>query len=290
MDSHGGHHAMKNGRAAVYLALSMGLTFLIGGGVMVLFWHVQQHPFLVAKVISRKEAIKLPGQGQYCGGTYNCQPPLVCVAEANICVTSECQTDTDCPQGTLCRLAAVVKGKGMVQLCALSGVRKEGEPCWSLAESAQEACAPELLCTLGVCRSRCDPHGHSTCPPGTACWTVEDRAPVCIPSCQEQGCPDEQRCYILQKEHSVCGPPTPLGVDCQKHPCGNGQECRSSRRADTVWMGCVTPCKTAQECPRGDVCSLGLCYARCDLHDKTSCHGQCFFFPPEDDLGLCGPH
>jgi len=119
------------------------------------------------------------------------------------CLGSECHTDIDCGPEMMCRAVASLGGLP-VRLCLLAGELKEGEICFDLPRTRGAACEAGLICHHQYCGRPCRMDNPTTCSERFRC--VDDlNGPVCVPSCLRTGCPEGQRCVLVEGEAAICG-------------------------------------------------------------------------------------
>ncbi len=93
-----------------------------------------------------------------CQKPEDCEPPLACFfnprSGQRYCTDSTCMADSRCPEGFTCRALALGREVPLLRLCALVGMREEGEACHALPETPREGCARGLVCQ-GWCGRPC---------------------------------------------------------------------------------------------------------------------------------------
>jgi hypothetical protein len=228
-------------------------------------------------MLSLEERRKLLTFDHTCRGSQDCEQPLGCLQDfrrfkLSVCVGSECEVDTQCPEGQVCQALKTQDDGPLVRLCVATGTRKEGEGCAHLPKKQEVACEPGLLCNKGYCGRQCqlgDPQG---CPKGFVCGQGADGA-SCLPACEEGQCPEGQECVHFEGRFASCA--QVLGKNCDRTPCPPGQECRIGSApgvGDRVTMECLLPCDDPKNpCPPGSICSFGYCGRPCDPKAEGGC-------------------
>ncbi|SEM24293.1 hypothetical protein SAMN05444354_113159 [Stigmatella aurantiaca] len=199
----------------------------------------------ISPVLDTEMRTKLSTYRRSCGPGRPCEAPLGCVWDTRIftqyCTDSQCLTDLQCPQGQVCRPVAT-EGEGpLVRFCVPIGRRQEGERCLALAKNLEAACAAGLLCggKEGWCARPCQSGATDACPVGFFCAETA-LEPVCLPSCERQGCPAGQHCIRYEESASACA--EVQGDNCQSTPCPEGLRCQveyERARPGQVRMNCV---------------------------------------------------
>jgi hypothetical protein len=228
-------------------------------------------------VLSGEERRQLLTFDHTCSGSEDCEPPLGCLQDfrrfnLSVCVGSECEADSQCPDGQVCR-AIKTQGQGpLVRLCVAEGIRKEGQGCMRLTRKQELACEPELVCNMGYCGRPCDPGSPTGCPQGFVCREGPESV-SCLPACEDGQCPQGQECIRQEGGFAACA--RVVGSNCQRTPCSQGQECRIGHtpgEGDRVTMECLTPCDDrSNSCPAGSVCFFGYCGRVCDPKREGTC-------------------
>jgi hypothetical protein len=213
-----------------------------------------------------------------CRGSEDCEAPLGCLQELrrfsqSVCIGSECELDSHCPEGQSCRVIRTQGAGPLVRLCIATGIRKEGEGCDRLPRTQDEACEQGLLCNRNYCGRPCRQGDSATsCPSGFTCEQGPEGA-SCLPACEEGQCPAGQECVRFEGRFAACA--RVKGKNCQALSCPEGQECRVGYTpgvGEEVTMQCLTPCeeqKTA--CPAGSVCFYGFCSQLCEPKGAGAC-------------------
>ncbi|SEU35903.1 hypothetical protein SAMN05443639_12162 [Stigmatella erecta] len=232
----------------------------------------------VSPVLDAESRARLGTYHRRCKQSADCEPPLGCVADGRIgqiyCADSQCTTDLDCPSGLVCRNGSTL-GKGpTVRLCIPVGPRPLGTRCTDTPANSQTACGPGLQCSgrNGWCGTACRPGVHEDCPSGFFC-DPEATEPLCIPTCEAQGCPGGQQCIRYERGSSACA--TVYGRNCQQDSCPANQQCKminDTGPLGKIWMDCVNQCGPGrEECPEGLTCSIVFCRRPCDPQDSGAC-------------------
>lgn len=228
-------------------------------------------------VLSLDEKRRLLTFDHTCQGSEDCESPLGCLQDfrrfnLSVCISSECEVDTQCPEGQACR-AFKTQGDGpLVRLCVATGTRKEGQGCSRLPNRQDQACEQGLLCNKGYCGRPCQPGAPDGCPKGFVCGEGAEFA-SCLPACEEGQCPQGQECVPFEGRFAACA--QVVGDNCRRAPCPQGQECRIGQapgEGDRVSMECLTPCDDRERpCPAGSVCFFGYCGRVCDPKSEGAC-------------------
>jgi hypothetical protein len=280
------------------LLLPMPLVLLLGSVMQPAHPEVSPGGKRISPVLTSEERAQLMTYHRDCGAGVSCEPPLGCIVEIraglHLCTDSECTVDTQCPEGQVCRTIATVESSPLVRLCAPVGVRQEGEPCYVLGETREEACAPGLLCggfDEEWCARPCQLGDTEECPAGFFCANTEPE-PVCLPTCEARGCPEGQHCIRHEKGVSVCA--HVYGSQCQQTPCPRGGKCvvfREPARPDTAWMECIERCGEGYPpCGDGLICDEWLCTAPCDPQEPHPCGEGYACKQPRPDKRPDGPY
>ena len=207
----------------------------------------------------------------------DCEPALGCLYDLRFrykyCSDSECMTDSQCPEGHVCRVLTTFQGPWLKQ-CVLLGDRTEGERCYELPPHREDACRDGLLCAGdGWCGRPCTPEEPASCPEGFFCADVEPE-PACLPTCEARGCPPGQECMRSEKDGaSTCA--VVHGHNCQKSPCPDGFWCEDyliPQRPGEAWVRCAQRCGKPEDppCPSGEVCHA-FCERLCSPDQPKAC-------------------
>lgn len=192
------------------------------------------------------------------------------------CAASECEDDSHCFPGSVCRVAAGGAPGPVIRRCLLSGVRIEGEPCSRLPASRDEACEEGLLCINHHCGTPCAPGKPESCPEGYTCEESPSGA-ACLPDCRKQGCPTDTQCASLNDGAFQC---LNLVVDecSDTKPCADGAQCIVRGRGARAGRFCAAACDSwrTDSCSGNQVCGIGgptgsSCYAKCDPQELNAC-------------------
>jgi hypothetical protein len=233
-------------------------------------------------MLSLEERRGLLTYERQCQSGEDCDPPLECFFnprnKERYCTDSTCMTNSHCPKGFVCRTAMLGREGPSIRLCALEGIRKEGEACDTLPRSPKEGCEPGLFCQ-GWCGRPCQRDEPASCPEGFFC-AEGTHGLSCLPSCEGRACPEGQRCLSLGRRGvSVCA--SVHGEDCQSSPCPDERRCLVDyvpHRPGEVWMRCAARCGgDAPLCPEGLVCHLFRCRQPCEPENPEVCgpHHRC---------------
>ncbi|WNG51347.1 hypothetical protein F0U60_49855 [Archangium minus] len=186
-------------------------------------------------------------------------------------------TDQHCREGFVCRTQTTTSRGDPLRVCALVGVRKEGEVCMAHSSTRDYACEDGLLCHLR-CGRPCELDDPASCPEGFFCHEGAEDGPLCQPTCEGRSCPEDQQCVVRRpspqgRQVSLCA--RVYGQDCRQNPCPEGQLCRLHEypeHPETVWMECVSICdEQTPVCPDGTVCHMRQCLEACTPEDPSSC-------------------
>lgn len=252
---------------------------------------------LLSPVLDVEARTSLQTYRRNCAHNSDCEPPLGCVADSRVwisyCTDSQCRTDGQCPEGSVCR-AVTTRGEGpLVRFCVPLGPRKEGERCSPLPRKQGHACGPGLLCggTKGWCGRPCQPEDAASCPRGFFCADLAP-APLCLPTCEAERCPAGQQCIRYEEGVSACA--VVYGRNCQQSACPPDQRCQMRdgiTAPGKLWMDCVQTCGEGQpECPAGSICSMGTCSRTCEPESAGGCGAdfKCKQLGPEKPW-VCAP-
>jgi hypothetical protein len=234
----------------------------------------------ISPMLAFEQRERLTTYRHECSSPAECEPPLTCLYESryrqSYCTDSQCMTDTQCPEGHLCRPLAT-KEKGLqVRICVPLGVRQEGESCAPSPQDQDHACAAGLVCggqDTYWCGRPCRLEaGPEACPAGFFCADTEPE-PVCQPTCEGRACPEGQQCIRFEQGTSVCA--TAYGPQCQQSPCPEGRLCRVLTYPPQVgkaWLECIERCgEGPAPCSPGKVCDAWQCLPACDPRGPAVC-------------------
>jgi hypothetical protein len=230
----------------------------------------------ISPVLTAEQRLRLATYRADCGSGERCEPPLGCLSETRAfrqyCTDSQCTLDTECPEGQVCRALATAGDGPLVRVCVPVGVRQEGEACSRLPADREGACVRELICGgkhMGWCARPCQK--AEECPAGFFCADTNPE-PVCLPTCEERGCPEGQHCVRYEQGVSVCA--KVYGPQCQQTPCPRGGECEVFHEyaPGKAWMECVERCGEGHPpCSAGLVCDKWRCRVPCDPKGPSVC-------------------
>ena len=229
-------------------------------------------------MLDNEQRMRLSTYGRQCGPGAECEPPLGCLFEVrylrSYCTDSQCEKDEQCSEGQVCRSMATWGGGPLVRVCVPIGVRQEGEGCVRIPRDKANACAAGLLCggQDGWCARPCRTGDTSGCPEGFFCADTTPH-PVCLPTCETQGCPPGQQCIPFKEGSSKCA--QVYGPNCLQTPCPEGRKCDvqyAPPHPSKIWMACVARCgKDAPACEAGWVCDGWDCVQPCDPQGPKVC-------------------
>jgi hypothetical protein len=235
---------------------------------------------LISPMLENQDRLRLSTYHRVCETSSECEPPLGCVFDGRsrvpYCTDSECVTDTQCPDDLFCQTVGTNGGPGpSARFCVPVGVRQEGERCEKLPGSKDEACSAGLVCGGRVrswCGRECSEDGTAPCAPGFFCADTSPK-PICLPTCEAQGCPQGQRCVRFDVGVSACA--LVYGPDCQQAPCPDSRQCNVSDEPPfpgKVWMECTERCGEGFPlCGPGRVCETGDCQPDCTPQSPDPC-------------------
>lgn len=226
-------------------------------------------------MLSHEERLRLSTYERDCSTDADCDPQLRCVYDVPTtryrCTDSKCSEDEHCPEGSACIPRAAANDKDVIRVCALLGVRKEGELCERTPFRRKDGCERGLVC-YGLCGRPCQVDEPDSCPEGYFCQEGSE-ASSCLPTCEGRSCPEGQRCVQLMEKASVCM--TIHGQDCERTPCARELHCTHTTYPSTpgeIWMECLRDCgESKPPCPEGTVCYLFQCRKSCDPQDSSVC-------------------
>jgi hypothetical protein len=233
----------------------------------------------VSPVLSFEERRQRMTYHRRCQQSSDCEAPMGCIQDVRVfkhyCTDSQCMTDAQCPEGSICRGLNTIGGGPLVRFCIPLGVRKEGEGCIELAPDPKYACEPGLHCggsRQEWCGRPCNWDGATSCPEGFFCAGLTPE-PICLPTCETRGCPDGQHCIRHDNGASQCA--VVYGPHCQQSPCPDDRECEDSTATShpgKVWTECVERCGPDQPpCPTGFTCDRWHCLPSCDPQVPDTC-------------------
>jgi len=236
----------------------------------------------VSPILTQDQRTRLVTYGRKCGpGKAQCEPPLGCLYDSRYprttCVDSECLTDEQCMEGTVCRRVATWGDGPQVSRCVPAGPRQEGEGCVRFPWDKENACAPEWLCSghdeaQKWCARPCRLGDSKGCPEGFFCADTIPQ-PACLPTCVARGCPPGQQCVPFSEGASICA--KVYGPQCLQIPCPEGRKCQvvhEPLHPGKVWMECVEKCgEGLPPCGAGKVCDGWRCLPACDPQGPEVC-------------------
>jgi hypothetical protein len=233
----------------------------------------------ISPMLDNEQRMRLMTYRRDCGSSEECEPPLGCLSDAryfrSYCTDSQCLTDAQCPEGHGCQSLSTAGGGPHVQVCVPTGVRLEGESCFELPEDKENACAAGLLCGgrgHSWCARPCQLDDDRSCPQGFFCADTIPQ-PVCLPTCEAQGCPLGQQCVPFGEGASKCM--RVYGLNCRETPCADRRICdvqTAGPRPGEVWMQCIALCgEGSPPCQEGWVCNSWGCVQPCDPRGPEVC-------------------
>ncbi|WP_157775152.1 hypothetical protein [Melittangium boletus] len=207
-------------------------------------------------------------------------------------MASECEVDTHCFPGAVCRAVTTGATGAVVRRCAPEGLRAEGEPCDVLPLSPTGSCREGLRCVNQVCTTPCSLEGHTRCEEGFVCTEGLDGS-GCFPDCQRRGCPEGQHCGRVRDGDFQCL--ADARGDCQDTPCPEGERCnlRMSRGRATFWCARICNPVLADTCSAGEVCGMGsatvsTCFQQCDPMAPDACQPGWTCATVTEDMSVFG--
>jgi hypothetical protein len=233
----------------------------------------------ISPVLEKKDRLLLSTYHRDCAVSSECEPPLGCVTDTRYfmqyCTDSECTTDAQCPDDLVCQNISTTGEGPLVRFCVPVGRRQEGEQCLKLPGNRDEACAAGLLCGGAQphwCGRPCHPGDAASCPTGFFCANTVPE-PVCLPTCEERGCPVGQHCIQFDEGVSVCA--KRYGPDCQQSPCSQGRKCQvevEPTLPGKAWLECVERCgEDFPPCAEGMTCDGWQCKPACTPQTSDPC-------------------
>jgi len=232
----------------------------------------------MSPMLTGEQRMRLMTYGRHCGPGAECEPPLGCLFEVrylrSYCTDSQCEKDEQCSEGQVCRSIATWGGGPQVRVCVPVGPRQEGEGCVEIPRHKENACVAGLLCggQDGWCARPCRPGDTNGCPEGFFCADTIPQ-PVCLPTCETQGCPPGQQCIPFKEGSSKCA--QVYGPNCLQTPCPVGSRCvvrTEPPHPGKVWMACVARCGEGHPpCQAGWVCDGWDCVQPCDPQGPEVC-------------------
>lgn len=231
----------------------------------------------VAPVLEGDERLRLQSYHRDCRSPSDCEAPLGCLLDAragtSYCTDSQCLTDVQCQDGQVCRPLVTYGNGPVVRICVPPGRRKEGEDCVRIGRAPEDVCGPGLACAGedGVCARPCG-DDEPRCSADFFCADTE-LGSMCLPTCEEKGCPEGQHCIRYSQGTSICE--KVYGINCQETSCPENQKCEQDHDTShpaTVWMQCVQYCrKDPASCPAGLICDGWACHPPCNPDGPNTC-------------------
>jgi hypothetical protein len=232
----------------------------------------------ISPMLTGEQRLRLMTYGRHCGPGARCEPPLGCLFEVrylrSYCTDSQCEKDEQCSEGQVCRTIATWGGGPQVRVCVPAGPRQEGEACVDIPRDKENACVAGLLCggQDGWCARPCRLGDTSGCPEGFFCADTLPQ-PVCLPTCEVQGCPPGQQCIPFKEGSSKCA--QVYGPNCLQTPCPTDSKCVvriEPPLPGKVWMACIARCGEGHPpCQAGSVCDGWDCVQPCDPQGPEVC-------------------
>ncbi len=230
-------------------------------------------------LLEPEQRMRLTTYHRRCRTSTECEPPLGCFFDARYkhayCTDSQCMTDAQCPEDQACRGLATKENGPLVRMCIPVGQRQQGEACAPAPKDKSYACGDGLTCgglNYNWCGQPCRPGAQAQCPTGFFCADTVP-APLCLPSCEQRGCPDGQQCVRFEEGASVCA--QVHGVNCQQSTCAEDRTClalTSPPKPGEVWMECIERCGNGlPSCSPGKVCDVWQCLQGCDPQASDVC-------------------
>lgn len=247
----------------------------------------------VSPRLAQEERLRLATFLRDCKKSDECDSPLGCLKywrlKRQLCVDSDCETDLQCQEGETCQVLPSEGDGPRIRMCLQQGERREGEECDLFPLSRQEACGPGLLCREGRCGRACKRDESGDCPDGFFCSSSPEGS-VCLPTCEERGCPPELQCVQFNRvgDRRVSACVKLRGENCQQTPCGEGRQClvlHEPEHPGEARMVCATRCGEHQPaCPEGLICNRLYCRRPCDPKVPDACgpDRECSQLKPEE--------
>jgi len=231
---------------------------------------------LLSPILEFEEKMRLQTYYRDCRDNSECELPLSCLSDTRrrlaYCTDSQCMTDSQCPEGEVCRGVGSEGGGRLVRLCIPVGVRQEGQRCWDTPTTRETACGPDLLCGgEGWCARPCAKGASQACPDGFFCADVAPE-PLCLPTCEGRNCPVDQQCVRHEDGASACA--VVYGANCQDDAtCSECDVAAFPQKPGKVWMECVQRCgrEGLPACPEGSACGWLQCRPTCEPSVPSSC-------------------
>lgn len=208
------------------------------------------------------------------------------------CVSSECEEDTHCFPGFVCRTVSTGITDTVIRRCVPEGVQQEGEACAAVTSSRRSTCREGLRCVDQMCTAPCQLDVPTSCPSGYTCTDGPD-GPGCVPDCQKLGCPQGQQCKHLKGSDYTCL--ERVTGTCPESSCAEGERCNVNlfRGHGTFWCARVCNPLRPDSCPSGQVCgkasgTASTCYRQCDPRDLDFCGPGWMCATVSEDFSLWG--
>jgi hypothetical protein len=234
----------------------------------------------LSPMLDHEQHMRLTTYRRECGPGAGCEPPLGCLYESRYrqayCTDSQCMTDAQCPEDQVCRALATKEAGLLVRICVPVGVRQEGENCDPAPKDKGHACVAGMVCgghDTSWCGRPCHLGSHTgECPEGFFCADTGPE-PVCLPTCETRGCPEDEQCVQFEEGASVCA--HVYGANCQQSPCPEDRKCWVLTRPPhprKAWMECLERCgKEFPPCGAGKLCDVWQCLPSCDPQGPNLC-------------------
>jgi hypothetical protein len=270
-------------RPHLALAIALSVTTLLGGGTWLALQLSGQEPLRTSIGFDRLA----PHDGG-CRGNADCPSVQACVVDRGHlqqCHPNECDKDSECPTGDVCREVGSVLAEPGVRLCTPVGQSREGQDCNELSTEAAQRCAPGLLCNVMFCGRPCRLDEPASCPESFAC-REGSKGPSCVPSCKPGRCPEGLSCVQLPASYGLSLCTEVLGENCLEHPCPLGQKCAFTFTASwphRIPMACTKTCGQDKRCPQGFLCRKDTCLQECSPSVAGTCGPNRRCQPLNDD-------
>jgi hypothetical protein len=121
--------------AAVFgLMLTLPLVYLLKDILFLSPMRGDTRDWSIRPMLSVEERRRLVTFDRACRGSRECEAPLGCLQDLrrfsrSVCMGSECNLDSHCPEGQSCRAVKTQDVGPVVRLCIATGIRKEGQAC-----------------------------------------------------------------------------------------------------------------------------------------------------------------
>jgi Matrixin len=219
------------------------------------------------------QASTLPGLCQACATTGDA------CATGYTCLAGRCHAGCNLANPGAC--AACLDTGNNVGLCACPDeVASAGQPCGNVAGGAVAGCGAGLACVGApqrLCRAVCTLNDASTCPADQACQLVGGVAVclpgsagnTCAPCTNTGGCNTGLSCYS-GRCYAPCNVNVAGCATCVETAVGGTGVCACPDQLAAVGEACGSQ-PQVRSCVAGSLCLDGLCRARCDPANPTSC-------------------